>query len=246
MTKSGSSPRTRGTDLRHLWHGGISRFIPAHAGNRAKARALKREAAVHPRARGEQLERERGRVYADGSSPRTRGTELRIVIWGHRPRFIPAHAGNRPSAVWTAQIPTVHPRARGEQGEYVNARPTVYGSSPRTRGTGGPAGDDAPLRRFIPAHAGNSTSRARARAWRPVHPRARGEQSRDGKPCSSFTGSSPRTRGTDPIQRCADRPPRFIPAHAGNRFRSEVLERDGAVHPRARGEQVTGTNRSDT
>ena len=110
----GSSPRTRGTDDGVLPSIQIGRFIPAHAGNRFCRARVPCCLPVHPRARGEQLDRvaggggipvhprargeQGGRSYPnnanDGSSPRTRGTEWQSVPEVTRRRFIPAHAGN--------------------------------------------------------------------------------------------------------------------------------------------------------
>ena len=93
----------------------------------------------------------------------------------------------------------------------------VDGSSPRTWGTdllrvhcrGGP--------RFIPTHVGNRAPSPRARAARPVHPHARGEQENIRNRVSSTSGSSPRTWGT-----------------AGSPLSKSTRS---SVHPHARGEQ---------
>ena len=92
---AGSSPRTRGTDSRMPTPSPWPRFIPAHAGNRCKSRGPTMPAAVHPRARGEQGEREVMVIWPNGSSPRTRGTEPHLQHRRQLRRFIPAHAGNR-------------------------------------------------------------------------------------------------------------------------------------------------------
>ena len=73
-----------------------------------------------------------------------------------RVRFIPAHAGNSAPAQDVKPDTAVHPRARGEQNQrYIDAS-VPYGSSPRTRGTGGGRRMTPAQMRFIPAHAGNS------------------------------------------------------------------------------------------
>ena len=96
--KIGSSPRARGTPTlgdqgRDCW-----RFIPAGAGNTFLHFPVWPMWPVHPRGRGEH---ERWRLHASarrGSSPRARGTLLISydAVWGHR--FIPAGAGNTPTA----------------------------------------------------------------------------------------------------------------------------------------------------
>ena len=76
-TPVGSSPRVRGTgaDGRLAQQG--ARFIPAGAGNRGRGRCSTCWPPVHPRGCGEQCYYEPAGAYADGSSPRVRGTEHR-------------------------------------------------------------------------------------------------------------------------------------------------------------------------
>ena len=92
----------------------------------------------------------------------------------------------------------------------------LAGSSPRTRGTGAAPVGIAVDVRFIPAHAGNSSTLPGADFVAAVHPRARGEQDKKAGDHLRSSGSSPRTRGTGLglIQLIEIR--RFIPAHAGN------------------------------
>ena len=54
---------------------------------------------------------------------------------------------------------------------------------------------------------------------------------------TTASGSSPRMRGTATLKPRIERPPRFIPAHAGNRHIPGADHRASAVHPRACGEQ---------
>ena len=72
------------------------------------------------------------------------------------------------------------------------------------------------LRRFIPAHAGNSTGIVSD--WRIVN------------------GSSPRMRGTPTKGGCMSMEWRFIPAHAGNSAPKLTGQPSSPVHPRACGE----------
>ncbi len=53
----------------------------------------------------------------------------------------------------------------------------------------------------------------------------------------THTGSSPRTRGTEPRHEAIHSRLRLIPAHAGNRQTNLERGREVAAHPRARGEQ---------
>ena len=238
IARSGSSPRMRGTGARCCSQGACVRFIPAHAGNRSSPWRMRMRLAVHPRACGEQAARLGIPGGASGSSPRMRGTAVIDHNLKHSSRFIPAHAGNRVIDRSAARKCPVHPRACGEQEFCFSNTIAAGGSSPRMRRTGGVLGQRRDRGRFIPAHAGNSRRHSARDPPTPVHPRACGEQAAAPMLVMSRTGSSPRMRGTDQPSgpQCSD--DRFIPAHAGNRCRSECCCRQTAVHPRACGEQA--------
>ena len=237
MEFHGSSPRTRGTGVEALVIAPQQRFIPAHAGNRRGEHRRAPGRSVHPRARGEQWMVPAWMPARAGSSPRTRGTVTTSRGTIKRPRFIPAHAGNRLPARDHSEARAVHPRARGEQAMRLAWRVMAPGSSPRTRGTV----QVDPLAhlqvRFIPAHAGNRVLVRGPGAGVAVHPRARGEQFARVHFTCPHSGSSPRTRGTAPLSHRLARKPRFIPAHAGNSRPCTRRASGNAVHPRARGEQ---------
>ena len=156
---SGSSPRMRGTVHDRPKHEIGGRFIPAHAGNRRRSNNPLRSGPVHPRACGEQSSILAFDMRDGGSSPRMRGTDERIRLPGVLGRFIPAHAGNRRSPLRISTPKAVHPRACGEQAAANLAFRVNPGSSPRMRGTGCRDPLAAAVRRFIPAHAGNSHRR---------------------------------------------------------------------------------------
>ncbi len=172
----GSSPRVRGTRAgvaggRHHY-----RFIPACAGNANRANHDQARSSVHPRVCGE---REALVVQAAGpvgSSPRVRGTPMRIAWVVSRFRFIPACAGNA-NAV-----------RRGLR--------TACGSSPRVRGTHFCSRSMPVNSRFIPACAGNAHRRGLGPRHISVHPRVCGERRRSMNACALRHGSSPRVRGT--------------------------------------------------
>ena len=173
--------------------------------------------SVHPRACGEQDLPLSELCFKRGSSPRVRGTARCMTRPTRAWRFIPARAGNRPSARSGACSSSVHPRACGEQMAIDPDREGIAGSSPRVRGTVGLPGFTGYLLRFIPARAGNRPCRRRARIRATVHPRACGEQITSVTTAADSGGSSPRVRGTGfhPID--VKRDGRFIPARAGNR-----------------------------
>ncbi len=113
-----------------------------------------------------------------------------------------------------------------------------HGSSPRMRGTLRLFGEELSIRRFIPAHAGNTVGRHTCLWPRTVHPRACGEHMPTGPLLSSSIGSSPRMRGTLGTNRRQSGMGRFIPAHAGNTCSGQASPRSWPVHPRACGEHI--------
>ncbi len=93
-SKTGSSPRVRGTLALNAAIPIPERFIPACAGNarRQDNRALR--SSVHPRVCGERLCNRRLTSLIFGSSPRVRGTHMAATASQTVTRFIPACAGN--------------------------------------------------------------------------------------------------------------------------------------------------------
>ena len=192
----GSSPRMRGTRWRGHWAATSKRFIPAHAGNTMGGAADK--------------------ASKDGSSPRMRGTRAIIRSCIAINRFIPAHAGNTAHQCLALDLTPVHPRACGEHGTFHRIAARGGGSSPRMRGTRQLTIDRRQLNRFIPAHAGNTSTGYAIR--------------------SALPGSSPRMRGTQRLGSWGRCTRRFIPAHAGNTWIRACVDIRHAVHPRACGE----------
>ena len=76
--ESGSSPRVRGTRIRGLLRGIYTRFIPAGAGNTSIMRCGSASGPVHPRGCGEHRRSRSKAAGGRGSSPRVRGTPMRI------------------------------------------------------------------------------------------------------------------------------------------------------------------------
>ncbi len=233
----GSSPRARGTRGGRRAVARLDRFIPACAGNAARAMRHAGPPAVHPRVRGERGCRTCPTTIASGSSPRARGTPCRPSSSRVAARFIPACAGNASSATPAAAAAPVHPRVRGERLDAAKQLPPGFGSSPRARGTHVPGGFLVGNSRFIPACAGNAIAAAGSAALSAVHPRVRGERQGGQRPTWSGLGSSPRARGTRSLGRLWAAGARFIPACAGNASSPPPSRREPAVHPRVRGER---------
>ena len=174
-TTTGSSPRGRGTPERANPGATTRRFIPARAGNTAEDSVCARWPPVHPRAGGEHWGYSRLEVCNIGSSPRGRGTPRARPRWATARRFIPARAGNTNCRCRCARSRSVHPRAGGEHRCPARRAFSVFGSSPRGRGTPHDHMEVAPLPRFIPARAGNTFPYSASSSPGAVHPRAGGE-----------------------------------------------------------------------
>ena len=236
---AGSSPRVRGTPRLLPFVGRSERFIPACAGNAQRRRIRHRHRPVHPRVCGERGDKGIQGSGESGSSPRVRGTPVRLVVEIQRLRFIPACAGNA-SAPRSAQLlRAVHPRLCGERMLTPGDQQMGDGSSPRVRGT------------LLLASC--------REAPRTVHPRVCGERALASISCIDMVGSSPRVRGT-PVCTCiarreisvhprvcgerarVHRSPmgerRFIPACAGNATAPAEVRYMPTVHPRVCGERI--------
>ena len=92
----------------------FSRFIPAYAGNSCTETIQPGKGPVHPRLRGELYTQFKRVSRKNGSSPLTRGTHSKKLVYGRHSRFIPAYAGN--SLIYNEWFrdEKVHPRLRGE------------------------------------------------------------------------------------------------------------------------------------
>ena len=153
-------------------------------------------------------------------------------------RFIPACAGNAGRRRSRRSSRQVHPRVCGERpGE---SRPPFpgSGSSPRVRGTPHTAYAGAITARFIPACAGNATSRSAPPVGASVHPRVCGERLPTRARRQPWLGSSPRVRGTRRQRRGHQPDRRFIPACAGNAPATPPWMPSRPVHPRVCGERT--------
>ena len=168
----------RGTPAQHRALLDESRIIPAHAGNTSRGSCAWYPRRDHPRACGEHVVERRSRRGFKGSSPRMRGTLGELVSDCLRMGIIPAHAGNTILSRDGAWDELDHPRACGEHGNRRPREVSVWGSSPRMRGTLanniGLAIDPG----IIPAHAGNTPAQARTGRHGRDHPRACGEHLR--------------------------------------------------------------------
>ena len=194
----------------------VSGLIPARAGNTVPAVRFK--------------------LTGPGSSPLARGTPEFILGKTVSAGLIPARAGNTIRTSLSRTCSRAHPRSRGEHGnELVGGVPNRAhprsrgehrmafsysqvntGSSPLARGTRLPESRRNMLNGLIPARAGNTSIRRRAKSPPWAHPRSRGEHQDSSLARAAVTGSSPLARGTPVCGLCREPGSGLIPARAGN------------------------------
>ena len=194
----GPSPRVRGKPGQ--WHaeGQRGRLIPARAGKTYRSHEHFTRNRAHPRACGENPRSPARSESGRGSSPRVRGKRAPPCPHRGRRRLIPARAG-KTSAPFVGPDPRpAHPRACGENRPTMRLRITQVGSSPRVRGKHAYIGKIKGFTGLIPARAGKTWPQQEGRGVVPAHPRACGENRREG-----------------PVR---PRLARLIPARAGKTF----------------------------
>ena len=236
--RGGSSPLTRGKPGIRLRSWRRSGLIPAHAGKTHRSSTVVHPGRAHPRSRGENQCRRLRNDRDLGSSPLTRGKLLQARERRPGGRLIPAHAGKTPTDATTDLATGAHPRSRGENLGFSWPMGRRSGSSPLTRGKPDIHGGTHGRARLIPAHAGKTGGPAGGHRHAQAHPRSRGENSSARKRPASASGSSPLTRGKQPIQVGALGSARLIPAHAGKTHPGSPPARPPQAHPRSRGENA--------
>ena len=170
----GSSPLTRGGLLAHQPLFAVGGLIPAYAGRTFQVVELVDGQGAHPRLRGADLPRPRGRRHQPGSSPLTRGGRRLCSRVPQESGLIPAYAGRTTPNDQSEAHHRAHPRLRGADYWFSGSRMSGRGSSPLTRG--GHPGWHYPLgdRRLIPAYAGRTRQRSTPYGYHRAHPRLRG------------------------------------------------------------------------
>ena len=232
----GSSPHTRGARGLRGPLDGSAGIIPAYAGSTSPTRPPSPTPTDHPRIRGEHIRRLSADVHTGGSSPHTRGA--RLMAWDARAKagIIPAYAGSTRGHHKIQFDGKDHPRIRGE---HLQDRPLwgrIPGSSPHTRGARVRGERERHIVRIIPAYAGSTWAYGRLWVSPADHPRIRGEhRGRELMPWQAY-GSSPHTRGARRAECVYGVFRGIIPAYAGSTRSLPEGPRQGADHPRIRGE----------
>ena len=233
--RRGSSPRMRGSQIVTDCIVTKPGIIPAHAGltlSPGNQFEIRRD---HPRACGAHPTLSGEDWLVPGSSPRMRGSHGYETNSFHVPGIIPAHAGLTRYHVSSGQYRGDHPRACGAHLHRTKQICTLWGSSPRMRGSRGAGDEEETLQGIIPAHAGLTLLQQVKLFVARDHPRACGAHGVIMRKVIILLGSSPRMRGSPGRRIAMTDYEGIIPAHAGLTpiwRRSDRKRRD---HPRACG-----------
>ena len=192
----GSSPRMRGTRLKGSYHMPTFGIIPAYAGNTCPKLAASMLHRDHPRVCGEHTASTQVLRRSLGSSPRMRGTLLRVRAERQSTGIIPAYAGNTRISQLQGMTTRDHPRVCGEHLTENEAHREGEGSSPRMRGTLAVVFNYDGYMGIIPAYAGNTHTQVGTIRHTRDHPRVCGEHRPWQINHKQPPGSSPRMRGT--------------------------------------------------
>ena len=211
----GSSPLARGPRWGVTFCSFSFGLIPARAGTTRLWPASSRTSGAHPRSRGDHLSSPRLRRAPMGSSPLARGPQKVFYTPGHLAGLIPARAGTTAAAVIEGCGDGAHPRSRGDHCSGVAEGLRYLGSSPLARGPLTCIIDINFARGLIPARAGTTVQRRRARGASRAHPRSRGDHQGVITSQTAREGSSPLARGPLGSQNQYVRSAGLIPARAG-------------------------------
>ena len=212
---SGSSPLARGLLLGPLRARFGLGIIPARAGFTWTGTTSPSPRTDHPRSRGVYWPTPSSGSAPPGSSPLARGLPWRPGPVAMDAGIIPARAGFTRPRLQRHLRRRDHPRSRGVYWRAARRRTGRDGSSPLARGLRARAVSGVCQYRIIPARAGFTPSRSRARSGRADHPRSRGVYFATNFTGAPSQGSSPLARGLPRVRGHGHRTGRIIPARAG-------------------------------
>ena len=192
---SGSPPRVWGKLPKSQVRKVAFRFTPTRVGKTSHPFPVRRPAAVHPHACGENSTDIWTPAFKFGSPPRvwgklSQGFDEFVKIgspprvWGKlwvpwstiaRKRFTPTRVGKTSRRPPTSPPRPVHPHACGENGAAHQRRQQVYGSPPRVWGKRHPKSDHPGWHRFTPTRVGKTHHCRLCDGDGTVHPHACGE-----------------------------------------------------------------------
>ena len=150
----------------------------------------------------------------------------------------PAYAGKRWTVAGTVAARWDHPRVCGEKASLMLASDAELGSPPRMRGKVREIKTGKSRRGITPAYAGKRR-RCCAFRWLPWdHPRVCGEKQNVAYSFAPRSGSPPRMRGKDDLNRKQYTNKGITPAYAGKSFSKCFRISSSRDHPRVCGEKL--------
>ena len=194
---------------------------------------------AHPHVCGEHVVRSDFSVSYKGSSPRMRGTQVRISVACRRRGLIPTYAGNTSSTSRRSCVARAHPHVCGEHEPSTEANWLYSGSSPRMRGTLRELATWVDTSGLIPTYAGNTPQTHTQTSTPGAHPHVCGEHGMCRRQLTHSMGSSPRMRGTQLGARSRCVCVGLIPTYAGNTRGWLMPTASARAHPHVCGEHLS-------
>ena len=211
-------------------------IIPAYAGSTEHPHGCLREVRDHPRVCGEHAAIVLASLPSSGSSPRMRGAPQPQYQLPWSAGIIPAYAGSTTRHPLSNFQRRDHPRVCGEHSGASSSTLRWAGSSPRMRGALVACSAASAHEGIIPAYAGSTPPKTRARTHGGDHPRVCGEHWLVGRDSVPSSGSSPRMRGALDGADLESLGLGIIPAYAGSTAVEQVPTSASRDHPRVCGE----------
>ena len=190
-------------------------IIPADAGltlASGRCQILQRD---HPRGCGAHHTSGMGRWCQMGSSPRMRGSPTDEHTTPRQAGIIPADAGLTSTSLWAQYSQRDHPRGCGAHLSSIWLSIMKRGSSPRMRGSHASRINRQVNLGIIPADAGLTPTREPDQFMNRDHPRGCGAHYSPLSSNNICRGSSPRMRGSPPVDVQQSLDVGIIPADAG-------------------------------
>ncbi len=235
MPLRGLSPRVRGNPRRLGLMCGPRRSIPACAGEPDTTASHVPRRTVYPRVCGGTRHICHPAIFSPGLSPRVRGNRSCSAPLASGRGSIPACAGEPEGENDPVGIHRVYPRVCGGTRFSHAIDPLSKGLSPRVRGNRPYRVSSSPVRRSIPACAGEPLISGTKVPVRKVYPRVCGGTTWIQRPNSEMTGLSPRVRGNLVNLTTRSDMLRSIPACAGEPALEPPTRRNPRVYPRVCG-----------
>ena len=210
------TPTCVGRTVRPRGHLGRRWLTPTCVGRTITTRLRGGSTPAHPHVRGEDIERQRAEILAEGSPPRAWGGRAPARAAPFARGLTPTCVGRTPSMSTRARRPPAHPHVRGEDAGIGPTTAQIPGSPPRAWG-----GPGVVWFEFAGATA---------------HPHVRGEDSIRWSSHTLASGSPPRAWGGPRLRRQPRDGAGLTPTCVGRTACCEGSAPRRRAHPHVRGE----------